>query len=260
VFRNIKIAGLCLASMLVMGMALAGNAAAALLWLVCLKGVGLTKYENSKCLKSKEPQTRGEEGWQSLGLLPGQTATIKILVLSLKLVDTGTPLGEAGVLCLDTPAARGEGVIEEKGKGKIRAAEVEKPEVNCTGLGACKKATKLEGANLPWATEIVEGPGGAPLTKIKSGGSGEPGWKITCETSIGTLTDTCLSKVGEEEEVRLTFGEVTENPAKEKELLLRGLFEEKRTASCSLGNSTSGKVLGTLALLLPGGALSINKV
>jgi hypothetical protein len=258
--RLLRTAGLCLTFMLAVGVALAGNAAAALLWLVCLKGTGLTKYESSKCLKSKEPQTRGEEGWQSLGVPKGTSITIKILVLSLKLVDTATILGEAGLSCLDNAGGRGTVLIEENGKGKILVAEEVEPEKNCTGLGACKKATKLEAVDLPWATEMVEGPGGAPLTKIKSGGSGEPGWKITCETSVGNLTDECVSKAGEEEEVKLTFGEVTENPAKEKELLLRGLFEEKGTAKCSLGNSTSGKVSGTVAILLPGGALSVNKI
>ena len=49
--KHLKIAGLCLVSLLAMGMALAGNASAApLLWLLCLKegtsGVAPTKYTN----------------------------------------------------------------------------------------------------------------------------------------------------------------------------------------------------------------------
>lgn len=61
VAQRLWIVVLCLATMLVAGMALAGNAAAVLLWLVCLEGTGLTKYENSKCLK-----TSGTGKWQSL--------------------------------------------------------------------------------------------------------------------------------------------------------------------------------------------------
>jgi hypothetical protein len=259
---RLKIAGLCLASMLVMGMALAGNASAALLWLVCLEGTGLTKYENSKCLTSKGTQTRSEKGWQSVGLATGQTATVKILVLSLKLVDTKAIIPNSGAACLNNADNEGEGVIEPSGKGIIRLATVKEPSTHgCVGLGGCEKVEKIEGANLPWETEIVAGTNSEPLTKIKAHSGGkEPGWIVTCETALGTKTDECEQEAGKEEEAKLTFGEVTEGPEKVKELLVRGLFQELHPGDCTEGGKESAKVLGTVAILLPGGALSINKV
>jgi len=254
--RFVKIAGLCLASMLVMGMALAGTASAAeLLWLVCLKGSGLTKYK-AGCL---EASSTGE--WQSLGVPKGTSITVKILVISIRLADTKTAVGESGATCLNT-GSRGLGSIEEKGKGKILVAEAENPGTNCKGFGGCKEkgVTELVGANLPWVTEIFESEG-KPLTKIlPHSGGGAPGWKVVCENILGAKeTDECLEESGHPEEVRLTLGEVTENPAKVKELLVRGLFEERGHAKCSVGGAEAGKVKGTVAILLPGGALSIHK-
>jgi hypothetical protein len=262
---RIKIAGLALASMLVMSMAVTGSASAALLWLVCLKGVGLTKYENSKCLKSKETQTRGEEGWQSLGLLPGQSVTVKILALSIRLIDTKALVANSGAACL-SPGSIGEGLIEPGGKGKILVAHYEKPETNCVGVGGCEAGgvKAVVGVNLPWRTEIFEGTEKLPLTKILEGTekSGKPGWRVECESLLGPQTDTCEAEANKPAEVKLTFGEVTKNPNGVEELLVRGLFQEDANAKadCSQGGKETGLVLGTLAILLPGGALSINKV
>jgi hypothetical protein len=259
---RIKIAGLALASMLVMGMALAGNALAVLLWLVCLEGEGLTKYENSKCLTSKATQTRGEKGWQSVGLATGQTATVKILVLSIKLEDTKAAIATS-VKCLNK-GSRGEGIIEAGGKGSIRAASYSKPEENCVGTGGCKEkeVEVVEGVHLPWTTELFEGTEKLPLTKITAHAGGEPpGWLVRCENILDEKEpDECIEEAASgKEEVKLTFGEVTENPEKVKELLVRGLFQENHRAHCSVGGAGAGRVLGTLAILLPGGALSINK-
>jgi hypothetical protein len=242
-----------------MGMALAGNASAVLLWLVCLKGTGLlTRYTNSKCLEAN-PKLEGE--WQSLGVPAGVSITVEILVLSIKLADTKTAIGTSGAECLNNEASRGLGLIEAKGKGKILTAEVKEPEKNCKGVGGCKatKVKKLEGANLPWETEIFESEG-KPLTKISAhSGGGAPGWKVECENILNKIeTDECLEESGHPEQVRLTLGEVTENPEKVKELLVRALFEERGEAKCTVGGAKAGKVLGTLAILLPGGALSIN--
>jgi len=54
--KFVKIAGLCLASMLMMSMALAGTAAAAPLWLLCLEGKEgslPTKYTTNQCTRSQ---------------------------------------------------------------------------------------------------------------------------------------------------------------------------------------------------------------
>src|ERR1700751_424726 len=84
--RYIKIAALAFASMLTVIMAQAGNAAAVLLWLVCLPGNGLTRYTDSTCLTAGGTSTTR---WESRGLLAGEEPTVRILVLTITLRDTG---------------------------------------------------------------------------------------------------------------------------------------------------------------------------
>jgi hypothetical protein len=249
--RNLKTAGLALASMLLVGMALAGNASAViLLWLVCLKSVGLTKYENNKCLTSKPTQTRGEEGWQSLGVPKGTSISIKLLPITIILRDNGTLGGPTTVTCYSRGSV-GRGLIEAEGKGKVEEAFVENPGTNCSATGACAGTLeKVEAAHLPWETELIVGANGKPLTKIK-GTNGKPGWTVKC----GIFTDECLEETAPEE-VELISG-ISEFISGVKELLVVGRFQTAHPAKCSVGGAGQGEVKGLLAILLPGGALSI---
>jgi hypothetical protein len=245
VFKNIKIAGLCLASMLVMGMALAGNAAAALLWLVCLEGSGLTKYESSTCLKAA---SGGK--WQSVGVT--KEVTVKLLVISILLADTKVPiLGEVIANCPDI-GSRGEGVIKANGEGEIRVAEYTAAGAKeCKDeKGNCPEFTAVKAVGLPWKTKIFVGTNGEPLTKIEGK---EIGWEVKCNI-LGGITDTCTSPAGEEEQVKLV------NLKSATELLVAALFEENIKATCTQGGAKAGSVKGIIANLLPGGALSINPV
>jgi len=249
-FKSLKLAGLCLASMLVMGMALAGNAAAVLLWLVCLKGSGLTKYTNSKC---SEASSSGE--WQSLGVRSGTEITVKILVISLLLKDTKTTLGEVVANC-PNEGSRGEGVIKANGEGEIRVAEYTAAGAKkCKDeAGHCPEFTLVKGIGLPWITNIEEGPNKEPLTTIKPHTGGvQPGWAITCKDIIEVTDECAAEKGGEEEKAKLV------NTVSSGELLVLSLFEEKQKALCTLSKAKTGEVKGTVAVLLPGGALSINR-
>jgi hypothetical protein len=237
--------------MLLVGMALAGNASAViLLWLVCLKSVGLTKYENNKCLTSKPTQTRGEEGWQSLGVPKGTSITVKLLPITIILRDNGTIGGPTTVTCYSRGSI-GRGVIEAEGKGKVLEASVENPGTNCSATGACAGTLEKIGAvGLPWETELFVGTNGKPLTKIK-GTRGKPGWTVKC----GILTDECLEGTAPEE-VEL-INAISEFSPTSKELLVIGRFQTAHPANCSIGGTGQGEVKGLVAILLPGGALSI---
>jgi len=254
VFRNIKIAGLCLASMLVMSMALAGTASAAgLLWLVCLEGSGLTKYESSTCLKAA---SGGK--WQSVGVT--KEVTVKLLVISLLLADTKVPiLGEVVANC-PNEGSIGEGVIKANGEGEIRAAGYTAAAAKkCKDeKGNCPEFTEVRGVNLPWITNIIKGANGEPLTKIEPTAANreakkEPGWEVKCNI-LGGISDVCTSPAKEEEQARLV------NLKSTTELLVAALFEEKVKATCTQGGAKAGEVKGIIAILLPGGALSINPV
>ncbi len=247
--KHLKIAGLCLASMLVMGMALAGNASAALLWLVCLEGSGLTKYSNSKCLTA---ESGGK--WQSLGIPAGTSITVHILAFSILLSDLKAPIvGNVSVRCGMTGSI-GEGTIEAGGKGTVTVAKYEKASEHCSGETNCETVEKLEGVHLPWLTEIFTTEG-KQLTKIKSKkpeAGNEPGWEVECKVDgIAGNKDICENESGKEEQIILKNSVQTE-------LLVAGLFAELNKATCEKGGAKSGLVKGLIAILLPGGALSIN--
>ncbi len=248
-FKNMKLAGLCLASMLVMGMVLAGNAlAAGPLWLLCLEGANAnnTKYEDSSCTKAK---STGK--WESVSI-GSKSDTIRIAV-SLKLRDkeAGTEVECNSSLEKD----EGEGSISSENKGQIRTAKIITSEVTkrCKILkeGFCKKIEEVHGVNLPWNTEIFETEN-ALFTKIAASTSGkEPGWALKCSGG----TDECKSINSEDEEVQLT------NEVVGGVLLVKGVFKKAHEADCSLNpGKRKGQVEGTVAILLLNGlGLSINR-
>lgn len=250
--RYLKIAGLALASMLMMSMALAGTASAAgLLWLVCLKGTNLpTRYSSGTCLEAK---AGGE--WQSVGVQTEKLITVKILVISILLTDTKTAIGEVVANC-PNEGSIGVGIVKANGEGEVTVAEYTKAGAEkCTDeKGNCPKFTAVKGINLPWATNIEKAANGETLTTIEPGSKGgQPGWAITCKAVVN-VTDECTSNAGELEKLKLV------NRFSATELLVAALFEGAHPAHCSQSKENTGKVAGSLAILLPGGALSINPV
>jgi hypothetical protein len=241
--RSIKIAALSLASMLVVGSAMVGNAAAVPLWLVCLEGSGLTKYSGSQCT------TASASGkWQLLGLPSGKVDTVKLVPLTLTLKDTKTLLGESEVVCFSR-GSEAEAVVEGKNKGKITSVGIREPEKNCKGVKVCKpeEVEEIEGVGLPWNTELFETEKQI-LTKLSSSGNGEPGWKVKCNTIGGTEIDECVS-VSTEKTPQAKF----ESKVSGTELLALGTFETGHLAKCSQKEEESGEILGQFALLTKSG-------
>jgi hypothetical protein len=249
--KSIRIVGLCLASLLAMGMALAGNASAALLWLLCLEGSGLTKYSSNQCT---EASSTGK--WQSLGLPSGVSDTVRLLAFSLRLEDANA----ATVECTD--AGTGWGLIESPNKAVIKVAEITKSlaETRCQvlrGFLTCTvgfgKVTGVHGTNLPWTIEIFETEK-KNLTQIKGKNATErPGWAVECAGA----TDECIEEEGEghHESAELLNG-VTSGV-----LLVLARFENHGVAKCSIGGAKEGHVYGLIAILLwNGNGLSINPV
>jgi hypothetical protein len=246
--RSLKIAGLCLASVLTLGMSLAGNASAAgLLWLVCLEGSGLTKYESSTCLKAA---SGGK--WQSVGVT--KELTVKLSVISVLFVDTKTAIGEVALNC-PSEGSIGEAVIKSNGEGEVRISEYTAAGAKkCKDeKGNCPEVTKIAAVHLPWIMNIEEGPGGEALTTVKPHAGGEqPGWEFTCK-DIVNVTDECELVSGEEGKSRLI------NAFSATELLVIARGEENAKGHCSQSKENTGEIRGAGAGLLPGGALSIHK-
>jgi hypothetical protein len=249
--RSIKIAALSLASMLTVGVAMAGNAAAVPLWLVCLEGSGLTKYSGSQCTSA---EASGK--WQLLGLPAGRVDTVKLVPLTLTLKDTKTLVGESEVVCFSA-GSEAEAVVEGKNKGKITSVSIREPEKNCRGIKACKleEVEEIEGRSLPWDTELFETEKKI-LTKLVSSGNGEPGWKVKCNTVGGREIDECVS-VNTEKTPQAKF----ESKVSGTELLALGTFETGHLARCTQKEEESGEILGQFALLPKNGTgLGVNQV
>lgn len=232
--KHLKTAGLCLVSMLVVGMALAGNAVATPLWLVCLEGtegVTPTKYTSEHCTEAAK-ENKGK--WESVEAKTSYTVGITQLTLTLK--DTKTLLGEAEVRCDSGGSVKG--IVGPGNKAEVTSNTVEKASENCRGLKICeeKGVEKVEGVDLPWKTELSEAEG-AIRAKLEGTGGGA-GWKINCKTSLGSMEDVCTSETGKSQEATLE-NLITIRVANEP-LVLWKLFPPPRL-KCSLGGAESGE-------------------
>ena len=252
--RYLKIAALALVSMLTVIMAQAGNAAAALLWLVCLPGEGLTRYTSSTCL------TAGGSGgtrWESRGLIGSEDPTVKILGFTITLRDSGA---KSGVTCFMN-GSRGEGRIKANGGGEITVGNIENAKENCRGIEGCETngVEEVTAIDFPWGQELTEGPEGKILGIIRETTEGRPTYRIKCKVLKLPVTDTCKEEAGFPEKVEL-INERTTGPGGSEELLVRSRFEEVAHGECSVGGANAAKVSGLTVILLPGGAISITKV
>ena len=137
----VKIVGLSLASMLVMGMAIASSASAHG-WLQCRENAGSgTKWTESKCSTAS---SSGKWEWKEL--------TTTELVVSesgaLKLKDSNVGGQTIVVLCSGTD----EGTIGPKQFDRITRITP----TSCANEENCGGTIKAEAVNLPWQTELVE--------------------------------------------------------------------------------------------------------
>jgi hypothetical protein len=239
--KHPKIVGLCIVSMLVTGMALAGNAAAAPLWLLCLEGSNAnnTKYEDNQCTKAA---STGK--WESVAL-GTKSDTARILALSLRVEDTKGELGSK--LKFSCPRVGGIGLIEGRNLLLVREIKVANPASECTAEGGvlkeCKtsKLEKVEAVHLPWVLEAYEEKAGKFISRLQPSGEGKgaPGWTFKC----AGVEDTCTG----EGEARGA------NKVGEGVLLVFNEFLKTRPGSCSVGGAKAGKVEGFFAVLLSNG-------
>jgi hypothetical protein len=230
-----KIAGLCLASMLLLGMAITATASAAPHWLQCREGTEKilpTKYEEHQCVKAVASNA-GKWEWQEV------TGTEKVKSIgTLKLVDTdaNSLLGETSILCGGT----NEGSV---GPGKYsRVTAIEAVKCALVRAGGCNELIGLPKArHLPWQGELIETENEV-RNVIKEGTGGNPGWESECETALGKKKDLCESITGKEEILN------AENKPTNLLLLVLLRFFPRRKGKCSLEGGETGEVVGNVAL------------
>jgi hypothetical protein len=232
--KHLKIAGLCLVSIFVMGMAMASTASA--VWEGCLETSKTTKYENNKCVKAL---AGGKFGWAEIT----NTDNVRSVGFTIKLTDTKAAL-PTSVIC--TAGGVGSGTVGPGEFDRIETAEQLEPKKNCRATGGCEpeKVEEVKGVNLPWQTRLSRKEGKI-LDTIEGTGNGPPGWRTRCESIIHTTeTDTCTERTGEPESARLT-NELTGGVQ-----LVLANFETAVKANCTIGGESAGEIGGTIAILL----------
>lgn len=186
----VKITGLCLASVIVMGMALTATASAVPTWKQCVEtneAEPPTRWEDSKCSKAS---ATGKWQWKELTTTEAVTAEG-----SLKLTDKkGSLTGEkpAVVECFGTST----GTI---GPGKYDRI-ITITATKCRNIERCIELTepKAEAVNLPWQTELFETEGKIRDKVISEVAGKEPGWKVTCSgfsDTCETVTTTAMNNI-----------------------------------------------------------------
>jgi hypothetical protein len=231
--KHLKIAGLCLVSIFVMGMAMASTASA--VWEGCLPKGSTTKYENNKCVKAG---AGGEFSWQEIT----NTDKVRSVGFTIKLTDAKTAIPTSAIC---TAGGTGSGTVGPGEFDGIETVTLVEANKNCRGTGECKaeRIEIVEGFNLPWQTKLSRKEG--KVLDTIEGNTGSPGFRIRCESIIGTIeTDDCEEEAGKPESVRLT-NELTGGVQ-----LVLANFETAAGIRCSQGGAGAGEVGGTFAILL----------
>jgi hypothetical protein len=203
-------------------------------WVNCVKLEG-GGFENSSCLKEK---SKGGWEWQEV------TSTEKIKFKgTLGLKDTKTLAGTAEVIC----STEGIGAAGPEKFGRI--TEVKTSAAQCSAIKICENVEAAEARNLPWQTELYETEEAIPQ-KLMGTGSGEPGWKITCKTPIGKITDECTLEPEKAESL--------EDINTESVVLAK--LQHSRKSKCTEGGAESGELNGKMRLEGSNGGIAVQTV
>ena len=236
-----KIAGLCLASMFVMGMALTTTASATNpVWEQCSEGtenVLPTKYTEHQCTAAAA-SNKGKWQWNEIKGTEEVTG-----IGTLRLTDTKAPLGGTAVQC----SGKQEGGVVGPGKLDI-VTKVKAESCEFVKKGGCESLVEnAKAVDLPWQTELFETEG-KPFDKIREDGAGQPGWLVKCVSILGkTEEDTCLTEAGKEETTEMV------NKRTNLILLVLSIFTGKQKAHCSIGGTGSGEVKGEIGIFKSNG-------
>jgi len=234
-----RAAGILLASVSVLALSMVVSAtASAGVWEHCTKGKPNveppTKWTEHQCSTASGS---GEWEWREVN---GTEAVRDHGSLLLK--DTKTVLGVSEVECFGTS----EGEVGPKNHDRVTSITV----VSCRGIKICKATgITVEPLHLPWQTEVYQTEG-KKFDLLKGTTGEEPGWKVTCETIAGKITDECQA---EGPESLLLENKATKKGTGELELLVLATFQHLRNANCTQGKPGSGEVRGSAGILQANG-------
>ncbi len=222
--KHLKIAGLCLVAVFVMGMVVSASASAvAPTWEQCRTEKEPkeppTRWSDSKCSVAS---STGSWQWEEL-----KTTEQVSSQATLRLIDKKATGGLSEIQCGGTD----NGWIGPNKYDQITSISVKAS--NCKRVaGLCITVEAVEARHLPWQTELFETEGRI-RDKITETGNGEPGWKVKCSG----VEDECLTEAGKE-------GSTLESNEQATGVALGEFDEKSGKAKCSIGGAGQGEVRG----------------
>jgi hypothetical protein len=195
-------------------------------WVTCLPKSGAGHWEDSHCTKGK---TNG--GWETSEL----TTTVEVTSSGeLELEDSAATGGAVKIVCKESNT----GTVGAEGSDSIVSLTTTGCKFVESKHGACEEAGTLTAAavNLGWSTSLEE-KGSEVRDAFTSLVSGKkPGWSVSCRVGgILKVADECTGNITAAVKANRAEGSV------------EGDFEkESPSASCTLGNSTSGHIEGKI--------------
>lgn len=163
------------------------SAVAAPSWNACIGvSAGEGVFEESNCSKyvAEESSTGAFE-------LEETTAETTSSEATMKLILKNTSLGTVEVECSMTD----KGTVAPESEGTITSASFS----SCKNVKGCSGTIKVEAVGLPWKTELSE-ENEKIVDKLKSDGSGAPGWSISCTGLSATCTSEATDTIMENAE------------------------------------------------------------
>lgn len=122
-------------------------------------------------------------------------------------------------------------------------------EIICESMSAsCGAPVEVLPVNLPWSTELFLNGLGEFRDLVGPGNGGEPGWSVTCHTSIGPVTDTCTGHTN------VAVSNTTEGDV----LITFDSGKPEETATCTRGGEKQGLVEGAILIFHDEGSLSVS--
>jgi hypothetical protein len=227
--KHLKIAFGLAVLVSMMGISASSAMAKGPVWVTCLfRGAGNGQWEDSQCTKAKP-----KGSWETSEL----TKTVEVTSSStgLELEDENLGGAKTVVKCSEIDV----GTVGANGSDSTTEIHVNEP---CTVVtaGNCKTLERVKLINLPWSTQLEE-IGGELRDAVTSLVAGrEPGWSVTCNTLLGSMTDICEAN---------TTTTVTANRS---EGSVEGKFQRATSpaATCSQNGGKTGHIEGTVVTKL----------
>ncbi len=174
-------------------------------------------------------------------LLNGRVPEHSVTVASKGTLKLGDADGFLGYSNVAECASAEEATVMPGDLSEVTHAKFTGCKIKTNGSeGVCLSGSGVEAQNLPWQAVLGTSAEGTPRLFLVEGGKGEPGFKLTCKSVVGTGEDVCTGT---------TSALLTP---------IAGGLEEKfdshaQKLNCSVGGAGKGSIEGTNLIENPAG-------